>query len=62
MRVLAVLLLLGAVALPSGGCAFLDDQVHIASTSSCIRKACRGERDAPGYERCEAACRSTYGR
>ena len=45
-----------------GGCALLDDQVHIASTGSCISKTCRGEPDAPGYQRCEAACRNTYGR
>jgi hypothetical protein len=43
-------------------CAFLDDQVHIASTSTCISKSCRTEPDAPGYQRCEAACRSAYGR
>ncbi|HEY8088411.1 MAG TPA: hypothetical protein VIF09_11215 [Polyangiaceae bacterium] len=58
-RALTALVLL-LVAL--GGCAFLGDQVHIASSSSCISKNCRGEPDAPGYQRCEAACRSTYGR
>jgi hypothetical protein len=45
-----------------GGCAFLDDEVQIASASSCISKTCRSEPDAPGYQRCEAACRSTYAR
>jgi hypothetical protein len=54
----ALVLLVVALA----GCAFLDDQVQIASTSSCVAKTCRGEPDAPGYQRCEAACRSTYGR
>jgi len=53
----ALVLLLVTVA----GCAFVDDQVHLASASSCISKTCRGEPDAPGYQRCEAACRSTYG-
>lgn len=54
--VLAVLL----VAL--GGCAFLDDQVHVASSTGCISNRCGHEVDAPGYQRCEAACRSSYGR
>ena len=53
---------LAALLVVSGGCTFLDDQVHIASTGSCISKTCRSEPDAPGYQRCEAACRSTYGR
>jgi hypothetical protein len=61
MRRLSALLVLALLLVVSGGCAFLDDQVHIASTSSCVSKTCRGEPDAPGYQRCEAACRSTYG-
>ena len=61
MRTVTLLALTALLAV-AGGCAFLDDQVHIASSSSCIRKSCSGEHDAPGYQRCEAACRSTYGR
>jgi hypothetical protein len=62
MRPSGTLLTLALLLVASGGCAFLDDQVHIASVSSCVSKTCRGEPDAPGYQRCEAACRSSYGR
>jgi hypothetical protein len=58
VRVIVLAVLFAA----SGGCAFLDEQVRISSTSSCVSKTCRGEPDAPGYQQCEAACRGAYGR
>ena len=62
MRAFTTLLVLAGLVVVTDGCDLLGDQVHIASTSSCISKTCRGEPDAPGYQRCEATCRSMYGR
>lgn len=55
----AVATLLAALA---GGCALLTGQGRIDTADGCIRKNCYGETDAIGYQRCEASCRSTYGR
>ena len=62
MRPLPAISVLVALNLLLGACGFLNDQVHIASTGSCIHHTCRGEPDAPGYQQCESACRSAYGK
>ena len=62
MRPGGVIALLIALGLLLGGCGLLSEQVQIASSTSCISKTCRAEPDAPGYQRCESACRSTYGK
>ena len=62
LRIVPILVGLFGLVWLVDACTFLGDQIHIASTSSCVQKACGGEPDSPGYQRCEAACRTTYAR
>jgi len=58
---LGAVVLVAVFAASAGACAAVDEQIGLSAAGHCIRTQCK-DPDATDYTKCEAACRSQYGK